>query len=172
MVDVQADDERIVLGEIVGVHGVGGRVKVHSWTRPPENLFDYRDWELQLAGTVTPVRLVEGRRQGRHLLARIEGLSDRDAALAWRGARIAVPSSALPPAGAGEYYWAELEGLEVVTREGQVLGQVDHLLETGANDVLVVRGERERLVPYVPGTYVLEVDLAAARITVDWDPEF
>lgn len=172
MSGAQAAEERVVLGEIVGVHGVAGRLKVRSWTRPPENLFEYTPWELRLPGTLAVRRLLEGRRQGRSLLARLEGIDDRDTAIAWRGAQIAVPRAALPPAGPEEYYWAELEGLEVTTREGVALGRVDHLLETGANDVLVVRGDRERLVPYVPGVYVLDVDLGGGRITVDWDPEF
>jgi len=168
----EAIEERVVLGEVVGAHGVAGRLKVHSWTRPPENLFGYARWELRLAGTQAAYRLIEGRRQGRGLLARLEGVDDRDTASAWRGAEILVPRSALPPADTGEYYWTELEGLHVSTREGVALGRVDHLLETGANDVLVVRGDRERLVPYVPGVYVLDVDLRDGRITVDWDPEF
>lgn len=167
-----SDVERVVLGEVVGVHGIAGRLKVHSWTRPPDNLFDYADWQLELDGVTAAARLLEGRRQGRSLLARLEGIDDRDTALSWRGARITVPRMQLPPAGPGEFYWAELEGLEVMTPAGVRLGRVDHLLETGANDVLVVRGEREHLVPYVPDVYVLEVDLERGRMLVDWDPEF
>ena len=78
----------------------------------------------------------------------------------------------MPALESGEYYWADLMGLEVSTRQGDILGVVEKILETGANDVLVIRGEREHLVPYVPGQYVLSVDLAASVMVVDWDPEF
>jgi 16S rRNA processing protein RimM len=115
---------------------------------------------------------VEGQPHGRGYIGRFEGIEDRDAAAGLIGAEIAVPREQLPPAEAGEYYWVDLVGLEVVTSEGESLGHVDHLLETGAHDVLVVAGERERLIPYTPGVHVLEVDLDGGRIVVEWDPEF
>jgi len=88
-------------------------------------------------------------------------------------AEVSVARAALPPLAQGEFYWADLEGLEVVTLEGVSLGKVSHLLSTGANDVMVVRdAERERLLPFVPGQWVQQVDLAAGRIVVDWDPAF
>jgi 16S rRNA processing protein RimM len=105
-------------------------------------------------------------------VARISGVDDRDAAAVWVGADILVARSQLPAAKPGEYYWADLEGLDAVTPDGTALGRVSHLFETGANDVLVLRGERERLVPYLPGSVVREVDLAARRIVLDWDPDF
>jgi 16S rRNA processing protein RimM len=78
----------------------------------------------------------------------------------------------LPPAPEGEYYWTDLIGLTVINREGVTLGQVDHLLETGANDVLVVKGERERLIPFLLELVVLEVDLAQRMLRVDWEEDF
>jgi len=155
------------VGRIVGLYGVRGWVKVHSYCRPPEEIFDYRDWWI--GGT--PMRLAGGRPQGRGLVASLEGVTDRDAAAQLVGQDVAIPLAAMPPAGPGEYYWAELEGLAVYTRDGTALGRVSHLIETGANDVLVVRGERERLIPFLPDV-VLEVDRAAGTIRVDWDPEF
>jgi len=83
-----------------------------------------------------------------------------------------VPRSALPAAGEDEYYWSDLEGLRVETLEGVDLGTVDHLIETGANDVLIVRGDRERLIPFLRPSVVREIDLVAARIRVAWDPDF
>ena len=162
----------VVLGEVVGAHGVRGEVKVYSATRPRENIFDYPVWTLETEAGGRDYALVSGRAQGKGLVARLAGVEDRETAQALRGSAIRVPRTALPPLAPGEYYWADLQGLRVITREGVELGQVADLLETGANDVLVVRGERERLIPYVPGEVVLEVDVAAGWLQVDWDPEF
>lgn len=106
------------------------------------------------------------------MVAKLPGCNDRDAAAKLVGATIQVPRSALPKPKRGEYYWTDLEGLAVVTVEGVDLGKVSHLFATGANDVLVVRGERERLIPFVTGQFVKDVDLKAGRITVDWDADF
>ena len=99
-------------------------------------------------------------------------MTDRDVVEAMRGTEIFVPRSALPPPNADEYYWVDLEGLVVSTVEGAELGTVSHLFSTGANDVLVVRGDRERLVPFVQPDFIRSVDFEANRIVVDWDPDF
>ncbi len=165
---------RVPLGRIVGVFGVRGEVKLESWTEPRERIFDYQPWQLQSApGEITTVDEVRGRKQGKGLVAALPGVDDRDGAVAWVGADILVERSRLPAPAEGEYYWADLEGLEVVTLDGTALGRVSHLVATGANDVLVVRGAgRERLVPFVTEHYVRDVDLPAGRIVVDWDPDF
>ena len=163
---------RIVLGEIVGAHGVRGEVKLHSWTRPRENILDYPAWALEKADSVREYKVASGRQQGKGLVARLAGVDDRDAAATLQGSRITVPRSELPAKAPGEYYWAELQGLVVETLTGQSLGKVTGLIETGANDVLVVAGERERLIPYAPGLYIQSVDLSGGRMVVDWDPGF
>lgn len=166
------DDPPVVLGEIVGVHGVQGWVKVYSWTRPMDNILGFTEWHLlDDASAARTLKLRSGRQQGKGLIAHLEGVEDRDAARALIGRQVAVPRSALPPAEGGEYYWHDLVGLEVVNREGAVLGRVRRLMETGANDVMVVVGERERLIPFVVDVFVLDVDLGAGRLEVDWDPE-
>ncbi|MDD3450013.1 MAG: ribosome maturation factor RimM [Gammaproteobacteria bacterium] len=162
----------LVMGRVSGVFGVRGWVKVWSYSDPRENLLEYPVWRLRLAGGWRPVRVLEGRAHGKALVARLEGCGDREAARALIGADIAVRREELPLLPPGEYYWGELEGLRVETLEGRALGVVDHLIETGANDVLVVRGERERLIPYLPGEVVREVDLEQGTLRVDWDPEF
>ena len=106
------------------------------------------------------------------LVATIPGVEDRDAADALRGAELFVPRAALPPPAAGEYYWVDLEGLRVVNTQGADFGVVSHLFSTGANDVLVARGDRERMIPFVTPDYVVSVDFEAGLVTVDWDPEF
>lgn len=167
-------DERdwVQLGKISGLYGVRGWVKVYSFTGPRENILRYRRWFLTLNGKRTEVELETGRIHGKGIVARIRGVEDRDAAAAWLGAQISVPRSELPPNEEGEWYWTDLVGLEVVTTGGVSLGKVSALMETGANDVMVVEGDRERLLPFITGQYVKRVDLDAGKIEVDWDPEF
>lgn len=170
---MNAKSRLVALGEIIGVHGIRGWVKVHSDTEPRERILEYPRWHLSPDGeNWREVQVLDGRRQGKSVIASLEGADDRDRALALVGARIAVPREALPETGRGEYYWADLEGLGVINRDGRELGRVRGLIRTGANDVLVLAGERERLVPFVMGRYVLSVDLDAGEVRVDWDEEF
>ena len=165
-------DKPVVLGRVAGLLGVKGWVKVFSFTEPRANIGRYSRWDLELEGRRESFAVAACEARGRGIVARLEGLSDREAAATWVGAQISVPRGELPAAAPGEYYWADLENLEVRTTGGVSLGRVHHLLATGANDVLVVRGERERLIPFVEGQAVKQVDLDAGIITVDWDPEF
>ena len=163
-------DSIVALGYVAGVHGVRGWVKIFSYTDPREAILDYAPW---LVGeTREEVRVDDGQRHGKTVLAHLPGVDTPEQARAWVGREIAVRRSQLPEAEAGHYYWSDLLGLEVHTTAGDVLGRVERMMETGANDVMVVAGERERLIPFVSGEFVKEVDLAAGRIEVDWDPEF
>ena len=176
MTDNQTNEERIMLGKISGVFGVKGWVKIHSYTDPIEKIVEYGTWQLKRQGQWREVKLEGGKRQGKTVVAKLAGLDDRDEAMLYRGDEIAIYPQQLEPLQAGEYYWRQLVSLDVVTCEGIPLGKVHHLMETGANDVLVVKdekdGNRERLIPFTQGHAVTEVDLDAQRITVDWDPEF
>jgi 16S rRNA processing protein RimM len=154
------------------LYGVKGWVKVYSYADPRENILKYRRWFLRLDGGRTEVQLDSGRVHGKGIVARIQGVEDRDGAAQWLGADIEVPRSALPESEEGSWYWRDLIGLQVITTGEVVLGRVTGLMETGANDVLVVQGDRERLVPFVLGQYVKRVDPDAGLIEVDWDPEF
>ena len=179
------DTAYIVVGKIGAPHGVRGWVKIHSFTEPPDNLFEYSPWYLS-AGKVSATKassskpatqwravdFAEAREQGKGFIARFEGCNDRDAAALLTGQEIAVRREQLPELEEGQYYWIDLEGLEVKTLEGQSLGVLDHMMDTGANDVMVVKGERERLIPYVMGPIVKEVDIAAGFIRVDWSPDY
>lgn len=161
----------VTLGRIVGVFGVKGWVKVKSYTEPAERILEYGDWRLVGPGsarmTASPV---EGRRHGSLVVARLAGVSDRDAAAGLSGRDIVVSRAQMPEPEAGRYYWADLEGLEVVTTAGDGLGRIDYFVETPANPVMVVRGERERWLPLV-AKHLVAVDLEAGRVVVDWDPE-
>lgn len=166
-------EKQVLVGRIVGLSGVGGMVKLESWTDPRTQIFSYQPWQLTSANGVRELQGCKGREQGKGMVAELPGVADRDAAAALVGSEIWVARSALPKAKPGQYYWFDLEGLEVVNIEGVALGTVSHLISTGANDVLVARqGDRERLIPFIDDDFVKSVDLQARRIIVDWDPEF
>ncbi|WP_031435703.1 ribosome maturation factor RimM [Methylomarinum vadi] len=163
----------IKVGEINGVFGVKGWVKVFSFTEPRENILNYSPWYLQRKGETKEMHLVGGQRQGKLVVAALEGVADRDAAAALIGWDILIDKEQLPVPEQGEYYWADLVGLRVETEQGEALGIVDHLMETGANDVLVVKdGKKERLIPFLQQQTVLNVDIENGLMIVDWDPDF
>lgn len=170
----EGDGQRFVtLGRITGAFGIQGWVKVHSDTSPRENIVTYSPWYLERDGRREAWQVRGGRLQSRSVIAKLAGCNDRDMADRLAGAMITVPRSLLPETTEpGEFYWADLVGLDVVTVDGVELGRVRGLFETGANDVIVVDGERERLVPYIWQQVVREVDLAEGRMVVDWDPDF
>lgn len=167
-----AAEKWVLVGRIVGLSGVHGEVKLESYTEPRTRIFSYQPWMLKSDSGESEISGCRGRAQGKGIVATLPDIGDRDAAARLVGSEIWVRRSALPRSKRGEYYWADLEGLEVVTVEGVTLGKVSHLVSTGANDVLVVSGERERLIPFVIDDYVKAVDFDRGRITVDWDPEF
>jgi 16S rRNA processing protein RimM len=162
-----------VLGRLSGLYGVRGWFRVFSYTEPRAALLDYDEWLLEAGGGWQAAALIEGRQQGRTIVARLEGIEDRDVAASFVGADIAVPRERLPRPEPGQYYWADLAGLEVRHRDGHALGTLDHMLATGVHDVMVVRpaaaGSKEILIPFVMDRFVLGVDLAAGRIDVDWE---
>lgn len=172
-----APHRHVVLGRVNGLFGVRGWIKVYSYTRPAEAIFEYDRWWIGREGDRHAYRLIEGRVQGKTLVARLadangEPLPDRDAAVELLEFDIAVDRGDMPDPESGEYYWFDLVGLRVVTVDDIDLGRVTAMMETGANDVLVVQGDRERLIPMVVDEFVMAVDLEAGRIRVDWDPEF
>lgn len=168
----ERDNHRVILGRIAGVHGVRGWVKVLSYTEPPENILAYANWHLRSESGSRVLAVTAGRLQGSRVVAQLENVTDRDQAAGLVGADVAVMRAELPATVEGEYYWSDLEGLNVRNLAGETLGTVARLFATGANDVMVVSGERERLLPFVHGTVVKEVDLAKGEIRVDWDAEF
>lgn len=164
--------KRIALGRITGHYGVRGWVKIHSYTDPRENIVDFPSWILEHGGEQHRVEVEAGRSQGKNIVAKLRGIDDRDAAQEWMGAEIAVDRNELPPCAPGEYYWVDLEGLAVHNTRGEVLGEVDHLMATGANDVIVLRGNEQRLIPFVAETVVKRVDFESGVIVVDWESGF
>ncbi|SFM64909.1 16S rRNA processing protein RimM [Ectothiorhodospira mobilis] len=164
--------DRIVVGHIAGVYGVRGWLRIFSETEPRTQLIQYNPLYMERNGQWSEVHVEAGRAHGKGLVAKFQGLDDRDAAAACIGCHLAIGREQLPPLPEDEYYWADLVGLRVVNLQGLELGRVDHLLQTGANDVLVVHGDRERLIPYVREAVIRSVQLEAGEIRVDWDPDF
>lgn len=161
----------VVLGRISGVFGVKGWVRVYSYTEPREAILDYKNWLLNRDGKWLSVGLEDGKPHGRAVIAKLKDTDDREAAAALLNADIAVLREDMPQTKAGEYYWADLEGLKVVDRVGRRLGKVSYLMATGANDVLVVDGDRQNLIPFLMGDVILDVDLDNGVINVDWESD-
>ncbi|MGI9310573.1 MAG: ribosome maturation factor RimM [bacterium] len=174
-----ADQSPVIVGRIAGSHGVRGWVKVESFTRPAQEILQYRRWLLAQQRDADDWRAVQvalTRGQPKSLLAKLDGIDARDDSDALRGQWIAVRRAQLARLAPGEYYWSDLIGLAVINQDGVELGVVDHLLETGANDVLVVRGRDaadeagapEHLLPWSPQA-IVAVDLGSGCLRVRWD---
>jgi 16S rRNA processing protein RimM len=164
---------RILVGRIHGAFGVRGEVKLESFTDPPANLLRYQPWILRDAqGREREMTAARARPGGKGLIGILPGIEDRDAADALRGTDLYVLRSALPPPKDGEFYWIDLEGMRVVNLEGVAFGNVSAVFSNGANDVIAVRGDRERLIPFARPDYVKTLDFESGNIVVDWDADF
>ncbi|MDD5036193.1 MAG: ribosome maturation factor RimM [Methylococcaceae bacterium] len=163
---------RVVVGEVAGAFGVRGWLKIYSHTEPPENILGYSPWFLEGKNGVKEYKIVSGRLHGKMVLVQLEGVDERDLAISLKSHKVMVGRECFPPVQPGRYYWADLVGLKVKTCEDIELGTVSEMMATGANDVMVVQGERERLIPFVLGQYVKQIDLEQGLAVVDWDPEF
>ena len=166
----QRKDE-ICVGHVTGVQGLKGLVKVYSNTDPRENIVKYSPWMLKTEDA-TQTLDVEGRLQGRLVLAKLAGIESREAAAELIGNKIYIRPEQLPALDEDEYYWSDLIGMQVESLAAEVFGQVDDMMETGANDVMVIKGDKERLIPFVLDDIVIEVDLANRRIVVDWQVDY
>ncbi len=191
--------EKIIVGRITGVYGVKGWIKVFSYTDPMEAIVDYKPWHIRAEGRKgapwTQVKLKAGKRQAKTVVAKLEHCNDRDAAMAYIGTEIAIEPEQLEALKEkNAYYWRDLIGMQVINQQDVALGTVKSLLETGANDVLVVVSEeavdmkaseteaakvetvktetRERLIPWTMGNAIVAVDQEKGVISVDWDPDF
>lgn len=171
-------DDAVEVGRIAGAWGVKGWIKVQPHADDPQGLLRARPWFVEFGGAgaaTEPQRrtlaITQAKPHGEFVVAAVAELADRDAAEALRGGRVFVSRAAFPPAQRDEYYWVDLVGAAVVNRQGQPLGTVRALLDTGVHSVLCVTpaeaGREERLIPFV-SAYVDAVDLDARRIVVDW----
>ena len=178
MSDPEAANKKVVLGKVGRVHGVNGWVRLNSYTAPPDNILDYPLLRTELNGTQGALQIDASRRQPKGLLVHFDGYDSPEVSRALTGKEVWVNSSELPDLESGTFYWHELVGLEVTNLQGEILGTVSGLLETGANDVLVVQpnaqscDQRERLIPYLMGQVVKQVSLNDVSLTVDWDIDY
>jgi 16S rRNA processing protein RimM len=172
-------DEYIVMGKITSVYGVKGWVKVFSFTDPMDQILDYSTWYVKKPSGFVAIDVDKGRSHGKGMVTHIIGCDDREIAKTWCGFEVAVKKDSLPDLTSNDYYWHQLEGLQVFTVDEKYLGKVDCMMLAGpGNDVIVVKGDansidrEERLIPYLFEQVVTDVDLEKGRMTVDWDPEF
>ncbi|WP_296647817.1 ribosome maturation factor RimM [Thiobacillus sp. 63-78] len=161
----------VVMGRIAAPFGIKGWVKVQPYSEDPDALMDFESWRVGRDGQQRHYSVEAVQDHGKALVAKLAGIDDRDTAYALRGQEISVAKSALPPPGENEFYWSDLIGLKVVNREGVELGTVDSLMESGANDLLVVKGTREHLIPFV-AAFVGKVDQTGRTIEVDWGEDY
>ena len=172
-------DDYILLGKISGVHGIKGCVKVFSHTSPRIKITEYSQWYLRSrkGQSWESRKLIEGKEQGKNIIARLDGINYRDEAEALIGTEIAIQQEQLEVLAENEFYWRDLIGLSVETIKGEKLGHVDWLFDTGSNDVIVVKDTtsveaKEHLLPYLFDDVIKSVDLEKSLMVVDWDPEF
>ena len=167
----QDSDDLFNAGHIIGAFGVRGQVKVYSHTSPRENIVTYSPWVIEHNGARKTFE-VTGSRQGKNVIARLEGIANRDQAEELTSASIFIRRDQLAPLKEGEYYWSQLQGLQVINGRGESFGSIDYMMETGANDVMVVQGDRERLIPFVMHEVVRKVDLDNGQVIVDWEADY
>jgi 16S rRNA processing protein RimM len=166
----QADDW-VVMGRIAAPFGIKGWVKVQPYSEEADTLVDFESWRIGRGEQQTYYNVEAVQDHGKALVAKLAGIDDRDAAFALRGQEISVAKSALPPPEENEFYWSDLIGLKVINRQNIELGKVDSLMESGASDLLVVKGARKHLIPFV-AAFVGKVDVAGGTIEVDWGEDY
>jgi len=162
----------VTLGVINGVYGVKGWVKVYSFTSPIENILNFKTWQLCKKNQNKVVRLEGGKRHGKGIIAKLAGYDDRSEVEVLLKSEIRIARGLLPELPKGEYYWSDLKGLQVTNMANVNFGKVDHLFETGANDVMVVIGDKERLIPFVQDIYIKDINLQEKTMLVDWPEDF
>jgi len=161
----------LIVGKISGVYGVGGELKVFSYTKPRENIFLYHPWLIENEDAWSEIQHNGAERKGRSLTVKFSGIDDRDSAGRLIHRRIAVRRSQLPELKSGEYYWADLLRMDVLTLAGDHLGKIVEIQPTGANDVLVVQGEKRHLIPFVKDEVIRQVSLDSGVVMVEWQTD-
>ncbi len=175
-------NDYVLLGKISGVHGIKGWIKVFSYTSPRLKITEYTEWFIKNKDNTWEVtKLVDGKQQGKNIVALLDGVNSREQAEALIGAEIAIHSDQLNALSENEYFWRDLIGLSVKTINGEKLGTIDWLFDTGSNDVIIVKGtldgengveDKEYLLPFIFDDVIKSIDLENSLMIVDWDPEF
>lgn len=171
MPEAASKNDLIIAGKIGAPHGVKGWVRVFSYTDPIDNLLRYQPWQIELGTKRQAVKITHQQIHGEVILVGFDGITDRDAAAKLTHAAILIAQDDLPTLAPGEYYWRDLEGLEVKNLAGFVFGRITRMMSTGANDVMFIKGEKEYCLPYVSEVVVKKVDLTSKQMLVDWPEE-
>lgn len=164
--------QRIIVGKLGKPFGIHGWLKLNSYTEPYDNLLVYRPWQICLNGVWKTVEITQTKINGQQLLVKLAECDTPEQAKLYTNCEIAVWREQLATLPKDDYYWTDLEGLTVINKQGKILGKVNHLLATGANDVLVIKGTKEYLIPYLPELFIDKVDLINQQIIVDWDEDY
>lgn len=175
---MDSDDLQVTMAKIGKPHGIKGWLRIHSYTDPDTNIGNYRNFRIKTDASHIELEMDQLKRQGNNLIAHFKGFDQPEKAQELVGMELQVGNTQLPDLENGEYYWHQLQGLSVINLEGQYLGVVEKLMETGANDVLVVRPDEnsidqvERLIPYLPDSVIKDINLNEAKIKVDWESDY
>ena len=161
----------VIMGRIIAPYGVFGWLKIIPDTEIFDTLLDYKTWWIGKDNDWRELKVESAKIHNDVLVVKLQGIDERDGAFACKGKQVAVPRASLPPPNKDEYYWSDLIGLSVKNLQEVDFGKITDVLETGANDVIVVMGEKERLIPFTAQT-VLEVILQDGTMLVDWESEF
>ena len=167
----QENDKKLLIGKINGFFGLQGWVKVFSYTNPRTNILNYSPWSIKVDGNFQSIDITSGREQSKTIVAHIKGIDNREDSQKFIGQDIYINKEQLPELTQGEYYWHELIGFDVINKDEERLGTVDYFVETGANDVLVVKGKKEYWIPYIE-PFLVSIDSKNNKILVDWDKDF
>ena len=167
----QSDDKKLLVGKINGFFGLQGWIKIFSYTQPRKNILNYKPWFTINDGSYEEIEITNGREQSKTIVAHIKGIDDRDQSLKYIGKDLYIDKEQLPKLVDGEYYWYELEGFSVMNQVNIKLGVVDYLVDTGSNNVIVTKGEKEHWIPYIK-PFLVSIDQENREIIVDWDEDF
>ena len=167
----QESNKKLLVGKINGFFGLQGWVKVFSYTNPRSNILNYSPWSIKVDGNFQSIDITSGREQSKTIVAHIKGVDNREDSQKFIGQDIYINKEQLPELTQGEYYWHELIGFDVINKDEERLGTVDYFVETGANDVLVVKGKKEYWIPYIE-PFLVSIDSKNNKILVDWDKDF
>jgi 16S rRNA processing protein RimM len=167
----QENNKKLLVGKINGFFGLQGWVKVFSYTNPRTNILNYSPWSIKVDGNFQSIDITSGREQSKTIVAHIKGVDNREDSQKFIGQDIYINKEQLPELTQGEYYWHELIGFDVINKDEEQLGTVDYFVETGANDVLVVKGKKEYWIPYIE-PFLVSIDSKNNKILVDWDKDF
>jgi 16S rRNA processing protein RimM len=167
------DDKKIYLGNITGVHGIKGWLKIQSFSSPPENILNYPSWIINNQGEENFYSIEQGRKQNNKIVVKLEKIDDRNTAEFLINSKIQIQRSDLPKLSNENYYWSDLVGLSVLNSEEKVIGKIESLIETGANDVMVIITLKDEriLIPFVMHEIIKEVNVELNYIKIDWSIE-